>query len=334
MAHELEIVNGEASMVYQGDTPWHRLGTKVDSTLTADEMLRKANADYDVELLPVFYMDADGVPQEMEERFITSRVNHDGTIVPFEVVKGRYNVVNNRPVYEKALSIIDAAEGMDTKAIVETVGVLKEGREFFASIDLGSLIIDPLGASDKIARYLLVHTSHDGTSPISYSNTDIRAVCANTVRFGQAMARSVFKARHTPNVEATLQEARQQLEFSLAWADAFKLEAEKLLAIPVPVGSGKVDTVLNGLWNPLDADTDRKERNRQAIIDDIRARYTSDKNVGKVGANGWALYNAIVEHHDHGSRGSSEKRAMASMSPTSLVTQRKFDAQVAVLALA
>lgn len=334
MAHELEMVNGEASMVYQGKTPWHQLGTKVDGTLTAEEMLVKANADYDVELLPVFYMDADGVPQEMEERFITSRINADGTIVPFEVVKGRYNVVNNRPVYDKALSVIKAAEGMNTKAIVETVGVLKEGREFFASIDLGSLIIDPLGASDKIARYLLVHTSHDGTSPISYSNTDIRAVCANTVRFGQMMARSVFKARHTPNVEATLAEARQQLEFSFAWADAFKAQADELLAIPIPVGSGKVDKVLNSLWLPTDADTERKEKNRQAIIDDVRARYTNDKNVGKVGANGWALYNAIVEHHDHGSRGTADKRAMASMSPTSLMTQRKVDAQQAVLAIA
>lgn len=332
--HELEIVDGEASMVYQGETPWHRLGTQVDASLTADEMLRKANADYDVELLPVFYMDADGNPQEMDERFITSRVNRDGTIVPFEVVKGRYEVVNNRPVYEKALNIIQAAEGLDTTAIVETVGVLKEGREFFASINLGSLIIDPLGASDKIARYLLVHTSHDGTSPISYANTDIRAVCANTVRFGQEVARSVFKARHTPNVEATLAEARQQLEFSFAWADAFKIQAEALLAIPVPVGSGKVDKVLDSLWSPLDADTERKERNRQAIIDDIRARYTNSKNVGKVGANGWALYNAIVEYHDHGSRGSNTKRAMASMSPTSIVTQRKVDAQQAVLALA
>ena len=29
MAHELEIVNGNAQMAYVGDVPWHGLGTKV-----------------------------------------------------------------------------------------------------------------------------------------------------------------------------------------------------------------------------------------------------------------------------------------------------------------
>ena len=29
MAHELEIVNGQAQRAYVGDVPWHGLGTKV-----------------------------------------------------------------------------------------------------------------------------------------------------------------------------------------------------------------------------------------------------------------------------------------------------------------
>ena len=29
MAHELEIVDGNAQMAYVGDLPWHGLGTKV-----------------------------------------------------------------------------------------------------------------------------------------------------------------------------------------------------------------------------------------------------------------------------------------------------------------
>ena len=34
MAHELEIVNGQAQMAYVGDLPWHGLGTKVEADLT------------------------------------------------------------------------------------------------------------------------------------------------------------------------------------------------------------------------------------------------------------------------------------------------------------
>jgi len=333
MAHELEIIDGVASMAYNqyGGTPWHGLGVAVDGQQTAEEMLRTARANYEVELLPVFVMDENGEPQAIPERFATTRINHDGSRQAFEVMKGRYHVVQNDEVLGKALAVVEASEG---DAVIETLGVLKEGREFFATIDLGSLVIDPLGASDKIARYLLVHTSHDGTAPISYANTDIRAVCANTVRFGQNRARSIFKARHTPNVEATLDEARQQLEFSLEWAEAFAEQAQELLSIPVPAGSGKIDLVLNALWPVEAADTDRKKRNRDDIVTDIRGRFGNERNAGKVGYNGWGFYNSIVEYLDHGRSGSSTSRAIASMDATSLVTQRKVQAQQAVLALA
>ena len=37
MAHELEIVNGEAQMAYVGQLPWHGLGTAVEDDLTPSE---------------------------------------------------------------------------------------------------------------------------------------------------------------------------------------------------------------------------------------------------------------------------------------------------------
>ena len=49
MAHELEIVNGNAQMAYVGDVPWHGLGTKVPADLTPDQFMVKAGLDWDVE---------------------------------------------------------------------------------------------------------------------------------------------------------------------------------------------------------------------------------------------------------------------------------------------
>ena len=34
MAHELEIVNDEASMAYVGETPWHGLGKRVPADVS------------------------------------------------------------------------------------------------------------------------------------------------------------------------------------------------------------------------------------------------------------------------------------------------------------
>ncbi len=333
MSHELEIVDGVASMAYNvnGGTPWHGLGVPVDGQQDAETMLRIARADYEVSLRPVFVQDDDGNFVEVPERFATTRFDHDGTLVPFEVMKKRYHVVQNSEVLGKALQVVGASHGM---AVVETLGVLRDGRQFFVTIDLGTLVIDPLGVSDTISRYLLVHTSHDGSAPITYSNTDIRAVCANTVRFGKTTARSTFKARHTPNVDDALAEARQVLNISVEWGENFKETAEQLLRREVKPNSRSVDLVLDALWPVADADTDRKRDNRDALVGNIRGRYENSRNAGKVGYNGWGFYNAIVEYLDHGRDASPEARALASMDAGSTVSAKKAQAFDAVMALA
>ena len=48
MAHEVEIVNGEAQMAYAGEVPWHGLGVKVSNDLTPVQMMDKAGLDWAV----------------------------------------------------------------------------------------------------------------------------------------------------------------------------------------------------------------------------------------------------------------------------------------------
>jgi hypothetical protein len=54
MAHEIEIVNGKASMAFAGDVPWHGLGKLVPSDLTPDQMLEAAGLDWKVEKVPAY----------------------------------------------------------------------------------------------------------------------------------------------------------------------------------------------------------------------------------------------------------------------------------------
>ena len=48
MAHELEIVNGNAQMAYVGNVPWHGLGTKVEEELTPAQFQEVAGLDWEV----------------------------------------------------------------------------------------------------------------------------------------------------------------------------------------------------------------------------------------------------------------------------------------------
>ena len=232
---------------------------------------------------------------------------------------------------ERALAVVGATKG---DAVVDTVGVLHGGKRFFASLDLGSLVIDPTGINDKVHSNLLVFTGHDGRTPITYSNTNVRAVCENTVRMGLSAARSTFKAKHTPNVEAAMEDAQRVLQISTEWADAFKMTAEQMLTVDVRPGTGRVDKVMDAIFPLADADTDRKLNNRNDTIDVIKAIWDNPRNAGYAGHNGWTLYNSVVEYLDHYRDATPEARALTSMEETSWVTRMKIDTQNAVMALA
>lgn len=332
MAHELEITApGKASFAYRaaGGAPWHKLGTAVEAHMSADSVLATVNADYDVISLPVeVSTPGSGETITVPDRFVTGRVNpRTGKLEPWEVVKGRYQIVQNAAVLDKALAVVGASNG---DAVIDTAGVLNDGRKFFATIDLGQVVVDPRGSRDVISRFLVVSTSHDGTSPIVYANTDIRAVCANTVRLGQMQAKSTFTARHTTNVKDRLDEAGHVLGISADWSKEFAREAERLMNISIPSSSHRIDRVLNGVWPERDADTDRKRSNREDNVTSVRTRYKSNKNAGGYGYNGWSLLNAVGEHLDHGRNVPEAQAAQQSMELANLVHRTKVKAYGAI----
>jgi hypothetical protein len=331
MSDNLERYEGKTSFAYNKNAgiPWHQTGQSMSGFQTVDTMLTAAHADYDVEVVPLYVQAPDGTFVELESKKATARTNpHTGAYQPLASVGNRYVPVQNREVLERALTVVGASKG---DAIIDTLGVLDEGRRFFAAIDLGTLVIDPMGAADRIARYLLVYSSHDGTVPITYSNTDVRAVCQNTVRMALAAAQSTFKAKHTHGFSIRIEEAQEVLRLSTEWATEFKNAAEQMMLIPMT--PGRLDRVIDGAFPEAKAVTDRQIANRMEIVDTIKTIYAGPKNAGIVGTNGWAAWNAVVEYLDHHRDGTPEERALTSMDETSWVTKRKLAAQQAVLSL-
>lgn len=350
MSHELDITSdGTVRFAYnlQDGRPWHVLGQPIDDAeATAAQMLRAARCDFEVRTYPVIAVEEviqpdgtrvlvpiqnlDGSYVEIEDSRATVRIDSDLRMDGLSTVGTRYIPEQNEVVLNKALSIVEAS---DHDAVVSTVGATHGGKRFFAAIDLGKLVIDPLGINDTIERWLLVYNSHDGKVPTTYANTPIRAVCNNTVRAGLSRAKATFKARHTRNaLEFDMEEARKALNLSVQWAEEFKILAEQMLAIPV--AAPQIDKVLKDVF-PLDSSaTDRVKRNHDEKMVKIRGIYQSEKNAAGFGNNGWSLYNAIGEYLDHHREGTAQERALTSMDETSWVTKAKVKAQEAVLALA
>lgn len=339
MAHDLEITGGKARFAYADrEAPWHRLGKPMKGLQTLDAMLEAAQADYEVVLTKVaavddegnLILDKDGRPVLIEDSRATIRDNGDGTFDSLATVGTRYEVRQNREVMERALAVVGATGG---DAVIDTCGVLRGGARFFSTIDLGTLVIDPMGVNDRIARYLVVSTGHDGVWPIRYANTDIRAVCQNTVIMGLHDAERVFTARHTRNVDTAIQDANEALRISVEWARSFQSMAERMLAIPVPLGSSSLDKVIDKVFVPKKDETDRQRKNRDEINQLVRGLYVNERNGKNYGYNGWSIYNSIVEYLDHYRGDDKVAMAQASMDDNSWVTRKKIEAQHAVLAL-
>lgn len=340
MAHELDKTkDGKTRFAYVGHAvPWHRLGTSVKELQTVDAMLEAAYADYDVVLTKVAAVDdsgqlirnVDGSPVIIEDSRATVRMDIDGTFSPLATVGTRYEVRQNREVLERAVAVVGASKG---DAVIDTCGVLRGGARFFSTIDLGSIVVDPGGINDKIGRYLVVSTGHDGVWPIRYANTDIRAVCSNTVVLGLRAAQRVFTARHTRNVDFAMEDARTVLNLSTAWSEAFTKHAEELLRIDTRPSTGRVERVLSGLFPDKGNETERQRRRREGITESIYGLYMNDKNAARFGHNGWSLVNAIGEYLDHYRESTPHERAAASMDDTSHATRMKIQAHELVLSL-
>lgn len=340
MSHELEInADGTARMAYADrEIPWHRLGTKMHGLQTAEAMLAAAQADFDVILTRVaavdddgnFLLNPDGSPIPIDDSRATVRANPDGTFNGLATVGTRYVIQQNRECLNYALDIVGASKG---DAVVDTCGVLHDGRQFFACLDLGALIIDPNGVNDKLERYLLVHTGHDGKVAITYVNTAIRGVCKNTVTLGKKMAKAVFTAKHTRGASNTIEHAKNVLGFSTTWADAFRETANQLLSIPIHPGSRHLDGLLDAMFPPKDNESDLQRDNRMDVGRTVRTLFGNSRNAGSYGYNAWSAYNSVAEYFDHTRAADPHDKAVASMSHNSWVANKKLDAEAYLLSL-
>lgn len=337
MAHGLDRTKtGWTRFAYNDrEIPWHRLGTPVKGMGTIEEMLVAARADYDVVLTKVAAVDdsgelirnSDGSAIIIPDGRATMRQNDDGSFDPLATVGTRYEVRQNKEVLERALAVVDASDG---DAVIDTCGVLKGGSRFFATIDLGTLSVSCSEVDDSLARYLVISAGHDGIWPIRYANTEVRAVCNNTIILGEREARRVFTARHTRNVDSIIQDAREVLGISVKWREEVKRSVESLISVANT--ARRINDKILDIVQPRKKGESKREREyRESVWTLLEKVYASDRNSGRYGHNSWSVYNAACEYLDHYRHTSNEELAIASMDESSVATKKKLSVQKALL---
>jgi len=194
MAHNLEIINGQAQMAYVGETPWHGLGTKVPHDLTPEQMLKAAGLDWTVEAIPA-YANINGKQVNVGHSALV-RSSDDAVL---DVITNDWNPMQNHDAFEFFNDFVGAGD-ME----MHTAGSLRDGRIVWALAKVNESF-ELFGGRDQVDNYLLFTNPHQYGQSIDVRMTPIRVVCNNTLTLSlNSQSKSMVKVSHRREFDADL----------------------------------------------------------------------------------------------------------------------------------
>ncbi len=327
MSHEIE------SMMYVGETPWHKLGKELGQVATAAEALAAAGLDWTVSKRPLFLMD--GTP--VDDHFAITR---DDSNAPLGVVGNVYKPLQNK----EAFSFFDAVVG-EKAAIYHTAGSLRGGQYVWILAKLPGTI--RVVKDDLVEKYLLLTNAHNGMKAARMLFTPIRVVCMNTHNLAIQLAQAEMERakaagedilgmssmRHTSNIGAKVAEVRKQLGIVSMQFQVYE-DAAKCMAMT---------DLTTGAWNsylekigirPDDKKVADFSVATKKIIDEVSAMFDKGRGNDLPGVKHtlWGAFNAVTEYVDY-SRSKDENDARAKsilFGSGATLKQKAWDAALAI----
>lgn len=223
-----------SSMAYVGETPWHGLGSSLPSGQPIDAWADKAGMDWQIKQAPVCFVASDKKNIDTTDADNTGIIDLSSSLVdfadqkvlyrsdsqlPLSVVSSRYKVVQPIEVLEFYRDLTEQF-GFE----LETAGVLKQGRKFWALARTGQSCV--LGRQDEVNGYVLLATSCDGSLATTVTPTTVRVVCQNTLSI--SVNRSVNAIRVPNNTHFNATEVKRRLNLTTSHWDEFKLMMAEL----------------------------------------------------------------------------------------------------------
>ena len=186
MAHELEMINGEAQMAYTGDVPWHGLGVKVSNDLTPEQMLKVAGLDWTVDPVDLFAEVGDRRLPTGHRALVRSS---DQRVL--DVITDDWVPCQNQEAFEFFNDFVAAGD-----MSMETAGSLKDGKIVWALAAVKESF-ELFGGKDRVDAYLHFTNPHSYGQSIDVRFTPIRVVCNNTLTLSLSQkSKNMVKVSH------------------------------------------------------------------------------------------------------------------------------------------
>jgi len=295
MAHAVQ------TMAYVGQTPWHQLGNQLPAKQSIEVWAQKAGMDWEIRDTPVRYMTeqagALGSIMSFDDQKVLYRSD---TKAALSVVSGRYQIVQPKQVLEfyRDLTEISGFE-------LETAGVLKEGKKFWALAKTGKETV--LKGNDVVKGYLLLATSCDGTLATTATPTTFRVVCNNTLTIALNGASSAIKVPHSTSFDP--QAVKKQLGIAVSSWDSFMYRMKTLSERKV-----KSHEAMNYFLKVM-CNTDSHVDPAQGLMNEralkkVQAMFDGQGHGAELASatgTAWGLLNAVTEFCDHERRARSQE---------------------------
>ncbi len=205
------------------------------------------------------------------------------------IVGSRYRIFQNEETAELLDTIVD--EG---GAHFEAAGSLAGHRKTFVVMKMPKGIL--VGGQDATDLYLGVTNSHDGSGSLVAWATGVRLRCTNQLNSAVKGARSKWRLRHTSGIKGKVEQARESLELTFAWADEFQKVADGLLT--EKFSAAQFDRLLDHLEPASKSDHEGWVRRQDEKRGQLRWLF-NEADTNELGrGTKWGAYNAFTEYAD------------------------------------
>lgn len=290
MAHNLNKVGNRVSMMYYGEPPWHGLGQELDKPATAEEAIQAAHLDYTVGKFPIMATtNGQAGLICIADQYATMRTD---TWDVLGIVGDRYEIVQNKD----AFAFFDALVG-EGEAIYHTAGALGVGERIWILAKMPDYIVikGANGQEDRVEKFLLLTTGHDGRNQIKAKLTPVRVVCNNTLTTALKGSEQEVTIIHSANVRDRLAEAHRILGLTNKLYSQVQAIFQKMSLRTIT--NDELLAYVNKLVpdNPEAENNTRRVNQREQILDLHENGLGAELSRGTA----WGAYNAVAEYADH-----------------------------------
>jgi len=301
MAHEIEIrPDGSGVALYAAVPAWHRLGELRPGLMRFEEVAAELpELVSEVRLAEMFVE----IPRPDETGRTELRTVPTGRYASYRALDGKllgvglsdqYRLLQTRQAAEMADAVVEAADG----AVYEAAFTLYEGRVTVMLLRLPEDVLVGGDERERHRQYLGVLNSFDGSQAFRLKPTNVRWVCANTVRTGLDEPGVSFRIRHEgAGFEGRIAEARRALGVLYLEQRRFSQKAERM--VERPLSDGELEADLASLVPAPEAGGVQARAaalNARSVIRDL---YLHDPTLSHLRGTGWGFFQAVCAYLDH-----------------------------------